>query len=58
MWIMGPSGPTGSPDATAAMHEKNFTMNVFTLNILRIIVPLRNPMSSGRPDAAAEGLKS
>jgi len=33
-WIMGPSGPTGSPDATANIVEKNLTTRVAALNTL------------------------
>ena len=55
---MGPSGPTGNPDATAQTHEKNFTAIVFTLKIWRTIVPLRKPISSGIPDPAADGRRN
>jgi hypothetical protein len=55
---MGPSGPTGNPDATAQTHEKNFTAIVFTLKIWRTIVPFRKPISSGIPDPAADGRKN
>ena len=54
-WIIGPSGPTGRPLPTAKQHEKNFTTRVFMLNIWRITVPLRNPISSGIPDPEALG---
>ena len=33
MWIMGPSGPTGSPDPTAAAADKNLTAKVRMLRI-------------------------
>jgi hypothetical protein len=55
---MGPSGPTGNPDATAQTHEKNFTAIVFTSKIWRMIVPFRKPISSGIPDPAADGRKN
>ena len=32
MWTMGPSGPTGSPEPTAAAQDANFTSSVCTLN--------------------------
>lgn len=54
-WIIGPSGPTGSPEATAQTQEKNLTTIVLTLKIWRTIVPLRKPISSGIPEPAAEG---
>lgn len=58
MWIIGPSGPTGKPHPTAATQEKNFTASVFTLNIWRTMVPLRNPVTSGIPEPAALGRKN
>jgi hypothetical protein len=33
MWIMGPSGPTGSPEPTAVAADRNFTANVLTFKI-------------------------
>lgn len=55
---MGPSGPTGKPEATAHTQEKNFTAIVFTLKIWRTNVPLRKPISSGIPEPAADGRKN
>ena len=54
-WIIGPSGPTGRPDATAKMQEKNLTTIVLTLNMAATAVPFRNPISSGMPEPAAAG---
>lgn len=54
-WIMGPSGPIGSPAPTAHTHEKNLTNIVLKLKICRTTVPFRKPMSSGIPEPPAEG---
>lgn len=58
MCIIGPSGPTGRPEATAARHEKNLAIKVFTLKMCFTTVPFKNPINSGSPDAAAAGLQS
>jgi len=53
MWIMGPSGPTGSPAPTAHEHEKNLTQMAGRLSTCRITVPFRNPITSGMPEPPA-----
>lgn len=35
MWIMGPSGPTGSPDPTAVAADRNLTINVRMFKICK-----------------------
>ena len=41
MWIIGPSGPTGSPDPTAVAAERNLTAKVFMLRMLGMKQPFR-----------------
>ena len=55
MWIIGPSGPTGSPLPTAQTFEKNLTIRVRMLNICLTTVPFKYPISSGMPDPEAAG---
>ena len=53
MWIIGPSGPTGSPAPTAHEQEKNLTQMAGKLSTWRITVPLRKPITSGIPEPPA-----
>lgn len=55
MCIIGPSGPTGIFDPTAAVHERNFIMKFFRVKNLLTTVPFRNAMTSGTPELAASG---
>ena len=52
---LGPSWPTGRPDATAHTVDTSLTANVRMLNTRLTCTPLRNAMTSGTPDAAAAG---
>jgi len=54
IWIIGPSGPTGSPAPTAHAQEKNLTQNAVKLRTLRMTMPLRKPMTSGIPEPPAD----
>mmetsp|Transcript_6168 Transcript_6168/g.24983 ORF Transcript_6168/g.24983 Transcript_6168/m.24983 type:complete len:382 (+) Transcript_6168:1464-2609(+) len=48
-WIMGPSGPTGRPLATAHIVLTNFTTNVRRSNTFGTSIPFRYAMTSGTP---------
>mmetsp|Transcript_6519 Transcript_6519/g.19661 ORF Transcript_6519/g.19661 Transcript_6519/m.19661 type:complete len:270 (+) Transcript_6519:484-1293(+) len=54
-WIMGPSGPTGRPEATASTQLVNFTKRVLMLKTRRMRQPFRYAITSGTPEAAASG---
>mmetsp|Transcript_25415 Transcript_25415/g.71274 ORF Transcript_25415/g.71274 Transcript_25415/m.71274 type:complete len:251 (-) Transcript_25415:404-1156(-) len=55
MWIMGPSGPTGRPLATASTQLASLATKVRRLRMPRRLHPLRYAITSGTPDPAARG---
>mmetsp|Transcript_755 Transcript_755/g.2427 ORF Transcript_755/g.2427 Transcript_755/m.2427 type:complete len:208 (-) Transcript_755:371-994(-) len=57
MWIIGPSGPTGSPDPTASKQLMNLARKTVRVKVLGMMIPLRKDMVSGMPEPAALGSK-
>eukprot|EP00659_Diplonema_papillatum_P005269 gene5269-biopygen5193 len=55
MWIIGPSGPTGSPELTAQMHENVFATRVLMLNTFLKKTPFKYAMQSVTPEPPAAG---